>query len=64
MLKKNNQLQMSFSKFSDIYDILVSEKNKWRRMKNEIDFSFVYDFVKDSYSSEMGRTAKDVEFMF
>lgn len=64
MLKNNNQMHMSFSKYNDIYDILISEDNKWRRMKNEIDFSFVYDIVKESYSSTMGRTAKDVDFMF
>ena len=64
MLRKNNQMTISFSKFNDIYDILISEDNKWRRMKNEIDFSFVYDLVKDNYSITMGRTAKNVEFMF
>ena len=57
-------MTISFSKFNDIYDILISEDNKWRRMKNEIDFSFVYDLVKDNYSITMGRTAKNVEFMF
>lgn len=64
MLKNKEQLGMSFSKFQEIYDILIPDNNKWRRMKNEIDFSFVYDIVKNSYSDKMGRTAKDVEFMF
>ena len=33
-------------------------------MNEEIDFSFIYDFVKENYSDKMGRTAKDIEFMF
>ena len=64
MLKKNNQMMMSLSEYQGIYDLLIPSDNKWRRMNEEIDFSFIYDFVKDNYSEKMGRTAKDVEFMF
>ncbi len=64
MLKRSNQLEMSFSPYEDLYDILISKDNKWRRMKEEIDFSFIYDELKDSYSKNMGRTAEDVIFMF
>jgi len=51
MLKKSiNQIGMSFSPYKEIYDILITKDNKWRRMKDEIDFSFVYEFIEDSYS--------------
>ena len=46
------------------YDILIPKNNKWRRMKEELDFSFVYDFLEDSYSKKRGRTAIDAVVMF
>lgn len=64
-LKKSiNQIGMSFSPYKEIYDILIAKDNKWRRMKDEIDFSFVYEFIEDSYSQTMCRTAVDAVFMF
>ena len=33
-------------------------------MNEKVDFSFIYEYFKDSYSNSMGRTAKDVVFMF
>lgn len=64
MLRRSNQLEMSFSKHLELYDLLIEKDNQWRRMKDEIDFSFVYDFISESYSSSMGRTAVDAVFMF
>lgn len=57
-------MEMSFSKYKELYEILIPQDNQWRRMRNEIDFSFVYDLLEDSYSNKMGRIAKDVVFMF
>ena len=57
-------MEMSLSKYKELYEILIPQDNQWRRMRNEIDFSFVYDLLEDSYSNKMGRTAKDVVFMF
>ena len=64
MLIRNNQMKISFSEYKELYNILIPQDNKWRRMNDEIDFSFVYDYLQDSYSANMGRTAKDVVFMF
>ena len=64
MLKQNNQMTFNFSKYSELYDILIPQNNKWRRMNEIVDFSFIYEYFKDSYSNSMGRTAKDVVFMF
>ena len=64
MLKQTNQMTFNFSKYSELYDILIPQNNKWRRMNEEVDFSFIYEYLKDSYSNSMGRTAKDVVFMF
>ena len=64
MLKMNNQLELSFSKHSELYDILIKEDNFWRQLNDMIDFSFVIDELKDKYSSTMGRTSEDVIRMF
>ncbi len=64
MLKLNVQKQMNFSNYNELYDILISSNNFWKQMNDAIDFSFVYDFLKDKYSSTMGRTAEDIIRMF
>ena len=64
MLKKSNQLELSFSKHTELYDILIKPDNFWRQLNDTIDFSFVYEQLKDKYSSTMGRTCEDVIRMF
>ena len=64
MLKMEKQMEMSFSKYNDLFDILIEQDNFWRQMNDLIDFSFVYEILKDKYSSVMGRTAEDVIRMF
>ncbi len=64
MLQRNYQMEISFSKYKELYDILIPKNNKWQRMKEELDFSFVYDFLEDSYSKKRGRTAIDAVVMF
>ena len=64
MLKRNKQMELSFSKHNELYDLLIEKDNQWRRMKEEIDFSFVNDYIEESYSKDMGRTAVDAVFMF
>ena len=43
MLKMNNQLELSFSKHYELYDILIREDNFWRQLNDMIDFSFEYE---------------------
>lgn len=64
MLKMSNQLEMSFSIHSELYDILIKEDNFWRQLNDMVDFSFVVDMLKDKYSSTMGRKCEDVIRMF
>lgn len=64
MLKMSNQLEISFSKHSELYDILIKEDNFWRQLNDMVDFSFVVDMLKDKYSSTMGRTCENVIRMF
>lgn len=55
MLKQNKQLEMSFSKHKELYDLLIEEKNFWKKLNDMVDFSFVIDLLKDKYSTNMGR---------
>lgn len=64
MLKKNKQMSLDFSKYSDLYSIVIREDNFWKQLNDMIDFSFVYEELKDKYSSTMGRTCEDIVRMF
>lgn len=64
MLKNDNQIRMSLSKYSELYDILIPENDILRQINEMVDFSFVYEALKDKYSSTMGRTAEDCIRMF
>ena len=64
MLKENNQLSFGLSSHTSLYDILIEKNNFWRQLKDMVDISFVYDELKDKYSSTMGRKAEDVIRMF
>ena len=64
MLKKTSQLELNFSKHIELYDILIKPDNFWKQLNNMIDFSFVYEELKDKYSSTMGRTCEDIVRMF
>ena len=64
MLKQNNQLKLNFSKYSELYDIIIKPDNFWKQLNDIVDFSFIYDELKDKYSSTMGRTCEDIIRMF
>ena len=64
MLKPNNQLELNFSKHIELYDILIDKKNMWKQLNDMVNFSFVYEELKNKYSSTMGRTCEDIIRMF
>lgn len=64
MLKQNKQLNLDFSKHSELYNILIKEDNFWKQLNDMVDFSFVYEELKENYSSTMGRTCEDIIRMF
>lgn len=61
MLKFNKQLR--FSEFSKIYDVVVAENHLLRKIKENIDFSFVNELMKESYCEAFGRPAYEPEMM-
>lgn len=64
MLKNETQTQINLSNHMSLYDLLIDENNFWRQLNNMVDFGFVYEELKDKYSSTMGRKAEDIVRMF
>ena len=56
--------QTRLSEYSRIYDILIPRDHIFRRMNEEIDFSFVRKELEKKYSAGMGRSAEDPVRMF
>lgn len=64
IIKQNNQLELNFSKYSELYDIIIKSNNFWKQLSDMADFTFVYEELKDKYSLTMGKTCEDVIRMF
>ena len=62
MIRENSQIKLS--EYSSIYDIVVPKENILRRIKENIDFSFVNPLLKKSYCEYFGRPAKEPKMMF
>ncbi|UGB30348.1 IS1182 family transposase [Metabacillus sp. B2-18] len=58
------QQTMMFSPYVALYDIVVPQDNMLRRIKDLIDFSFIYEELKDKYCLDNGRNAIDPIRMF
>ena len=62
MLKSYEQQRMS--EYTKLYDLIVGKENLLRKIKDNIDFSFVNPMLKKSYCEHFGRPAKEPEMMF
>lgn len=62
MLRKQDE--MILSEYSKLYDIVVPKDNELRKLKELVDFSFIYDELTTNYSINHGRTAIDPIRMF
>ena len=60
----NAQQSLNISEYTNIYDIVVPKDNILRKIKELINFSFIYKELKDKYSMVNGRTAIDPIQMF
>jgi len=58
------QQSMVFSPYIELYDLIVPKDNMLRKINDLIDFSFVYDELKDNYCKDNGRNAIDPVRMF
>jgi transposase len=64
MLRDNNQMEMSLSPYQGLYDIVVPKEHLLRKIKENIDFSFVNPMLREQYCEHFGRPAKEPEMMF
>ncbi|WP_077617044.1 IS1182 family transposase [Bacillus sinesaloumensis] len=58
------QQSMTISPFMQIYDIVVPKDNMLRKVNELVDFSFVYEELKDNYCHDNGRNAVNPIRMF
>ena len=64
MLKDNSQLKLSLSPYQGIYDAIIPADHLLRKMKENIDFSFINPMLRKQYCENFGRPAKEPEMMF
>lgn len=64
MLKDHSQLQLSLSPYQGLYDAIIPANHLLRRIKENIDFSFVNPMLRKQYCENFGRPAKEPEMMF
>jgi len=64
MLRDNSQIKLSLSPYQGLYDLVVPEDNLLRKIKENIDFSFVNPMLRKQYCENFGRPAKEPEMMF
>ena len=62
MLRIENQIKLS--EYERLYDILIPDDNILRKIKENIDFSFVNPMLAKCYCEHFGRPAKEPEMMF
>ncbi len=61
---QNKKDTSSYSYFSLLYDLVIPPDNFFRILKEQIDFSFVNELLREDYCEKFGRPAKEPEFMF
>ena len=64
MLKDHSQLKLSLSPYQGIYDAVIPANHLLRKIKENIDFSFVNPMLRKQYCENFGRPAKEPEMMF
>jgi transposase len=58
------QMKLRLSPYQELYDIVIPKDNLLRRIKENIDFSFVNPMLRKQYCEKFGRPAKEPEMMF
>ncbi|MFZ5642570.1 MAG: IS1182 family transposase [Bacillota bacterium] len=56
--------QMKLSQYRSLYDVIVPKDNLLRKIKENIDFSFVNPMLREQYCKNFGRPATEPEMMF
>ena len=64
MLKTVVQTEMRLSPYEGLYEAIIPSNHMLRRLKENIDFSFVNPMLRKQYCEAFGRPAKEPEMMF
>lgn len=64
MLKDNTQMALDLSPYQGLYDAIIPKNHILRKLKDNIDFSFVNPMLRKQYCEHFGRPAKEPEMMF
>lgn len=57
-------MTLSLSPYQGLYDAIIPANHLLRRIKENIDFSFVNPMLRKQYYENFGRPAKEPELMF
>ena len=60
----SSQLKLNLSYYSDLYDMIVPKDHILRKIRELVDFSFIYDELKNKYCLDNGRNAKNPILLF
>ncbi|KIR01146.1 hypothetical protein P261_02900 [Lachnospiraceae bacterium TWA4] len=60
----SNHPTKKYSEYSILYDMIVPNDHILRKIKKVVDFSFVYDELKNNYCLDNGRNAKSPILLF
>lgn len=60
----SSQLEINLSYYSDLYDIVVPKDHILRKIRELVDFSFIYDELENKYCLNNGRNAKSPILLF
>lgn len=61
MLKDTTQIILNLSPYQGLYDVIIPKNHILRRLKENIDFSFVNPMLRKQYCEHFGRPAKEPE---
>ena len=61
---ENKYKQMTISEHINLYEKIIPKEHFLRKLKENVDFSFVNKLVKEEYSERLGRPAKEPEIMY
>lgn len=61
---KNKYKQITISEHISLYDKIIPKDHFLRKLKENVDFSFVNKLVEKEYCEALGRPAKEPEMMF
>lgn len=64
MLKENAQMTLDLSPYQGLYEAIIPQNHILRKLKDNIDFSFVNPMLRKQYCEHFGRPAKEPEMMF